>query len=591
MKTQYKLYEILGRHFSAIWKSGPGELFLTGGLSFLTAIGNVGVTIATQLFFDQAIYVAEKGWIGGNILFWLLLVLFVRVLVTFTEVTFNVYGRNMLKNLERLFDCKMHEKLAMFDPIEFEKPEVLDRISRARYGIRGSTSLIFVAVLTCAHYFPYFCIMGIYLARMDPLLLLVIPLCVLPALLAFYQRVAAYKQTETQVTPYRRKYEYYETTIIDRTYFKETRAHGIYAFMRKKYQKAIHDFRRIYISCEKKTLRAVFSVKGVEIFAYVAVIVLLIRALAKGCITPGAFAAVFGSVHVILQTAAELFRDHFGGMAVRYSAICGYFELMDTPERTGKKHLMKANAGIVLKNVSFKYPEQKEFGLQDISLSIRSGETIALVGTNGAGKSTLVKLILGLYLPGSGTVEMFGQDTADTVFEELFQDTSAVFQDYQRYPMTLSENIFISNTAEPEDMHKTKRSLEFADVPLNSENFPDGLDTMLSREFGGVDLSGGQWQRVAIARGIYRPHRLIVLDEPTAAIDPIEEKLLYEKFMQMAKSTTAVLVTHRLGSARMADRIVVMDNGRIVEEGTHDALLKQNGKYAAMYASQAQWYR
>ena len=112
----------------------------------MTAIGNVGVTIATQLFFDQAIHVAEKGGIGGNILFGLLLVLFVRVLVTFTEVTFNVYGRNMLKNLERLFDCKMHEKLARFDPIEFEKPEVLDRINRARYGIRGSTSLIFVAV-------------------------------------------------------------------------------------------------------------------------------------------------------------------------------------------------------------------------------------------------------------------------------------------------------------------------------------------------------------------------------------------------------------------------------------------------------------
>ena len=591
MKTKYTLREVLSRHFAAIWSSGPIELFITGGLSFLTALGSFCVTVISQLFFDRAIQSSGENTFATNVIASLILLLFVRLICVFIEAAFNIYGRNMLKNLECLFDRQLHKKLSHFDPIEFEKTDTLNRIRRARYGIRGSTSLVFIAVLTCAHYIPYFGIMGIYLARMDLWLLLILPLCMLPALLAFRQRVTAYQQTETQVTPYRRKYEYYESTIIDRAYFKETRSHGIYSFIREKYLNAIDEFRSIYLHCERKTLLAGFSVKFVEVTAYIVVIALLILALLKGNITPGAFAAVFGSVHVILQTAAELFRDHFGGMAVRYSAICGYFELMDTPERTGTKSLSQANAEVILERINFRYPGQEEYILKDISLVIKPGETIALVGTNGAGKSTMVKLLMGLYLPKSGSVKIFGNNTADVALGELFRYTSAVFQDYQRYPMTLAENIAISDTAIPEDTCKIAETMKFADIQPVSPSLPNGMNTMLSREFGGVDLSGGQWQRIAIARSIYRSHQLVVLDEPTAAIDPIEEKLLYEKFMQMSKDKTAILVTHRLGSARMADRIIVMDKGHIVEDGTHDELLALNGKYAKMYAMQAQWYQ
>ena len=166
---------------------------------------------------------------------------------------------------------------------------------------------------------------------------------------------------------------------------------------------------------------------------------------------------------------------------------------------------------------------------------------------------------------------------------------SGVFQNYQKYKMTLEDNIIISafNDQKP---GKIDQILEKVDIDINGGDYPKGTDTVLSTAFGGTDISGGQWQRVAIARGMYKEHEIIVLDEPTAAIDPLEEYALYNRFRAMAKDKTAILVTHRMGSCKIAVRIVVMDEGQIVEEGTHEELMNRNGKYKEMYAAQAQWY-
>jgi ATP-binding cassette subfamily B protein len=163
-----------------------------------------------------------------------------------------------------------------------------------------------------------------------------------------------------------------------------------------------------------------------------------------------------------------------------------------------------------------------------------------------------------------------------------------VFQKFQKYKMTLDDNVKISQIkkGKPIDDNALETGIDIN----NADIYPNGIDTMLSREFDGVDLSGGQWQRVALARGFYRDHKLIVLDEPTAAIDPLEETKIYKQFMDIAKDKTAVIITHRMGSAKLADRIVVMDNGRIDDIGTHEELMRRGGLYYEMFTAQSVWY-
>lgn len=225
--------------------------------------------------------------------------------------------------------------------------------------------------------------------------------------------------------------------------------------------------------------------------------------------------------------------------------------------------------------------------MDGINLTIREGETLAIVGENGSGKSTLTRLLMGLYLPTAGTIEIDGIDMKTISPKTLYRDVSAVFQRYQCYKMTVRDNTQISDE---ESRKAAEGVLRQVDFPIASEKFTEGMETMLGKDFGGIDLSGGQWQRLAIARGLYRVHDLIVLDEPTAAIDPIEEAKIYRKFAEISKDKTAVIVTHRLGSVHMADRIIVMDEGKIVDMGVHEELMEKKGLYYEMYQAQAKWY-
>jgi ABC-type bacteriocin/lantibiotic exporter with double-glycine peptidase domain len=250
----------------------------------------------------------------------------------------------------------------------------------------------------------------------------------------------------------------------------------------------------------------------------------------------------------------------------------------ETPGKTAKD--------IDIKNVSFSYSHAEKQILKDISVNIPAGKKYALVGENGSGKTTLSKVLLGLYPPESGNVRYNGTVICDFSKESFFSSVSAVSQDFVCYNLTLRENIAVS------DLSKLNEDDDIITAAANAGITGNiGLDETMGREFGGRELSGGQWQKLAIARGLFKNSELIVLDEPTSALDPLIETEILTKFVEAAKNKTAVIISHRVGLCKLADMIIVMKDGRVAETGTHGQLLAVGGEYAGLYNAQAKWYK
>lgn len=246
---------------------------------------------------------------------------------------------------------------------------------------------------------------------------------------------------------------------------------------------------------------------------------------------------------------------------------------------------------IAFESVGFVYPDGRR-ALDDVELRIQPGKLIGLVGENGAGKTTLIKLLLRFYEPSEGRIYVNGVNLSTIEVVSWRKHIAAVFQDYGKYALELGRNVAIADPTRLEDEQGVLAALEQAQADDLVNKLPDGVHTPLTKEFGGTELSGGEWQKVALARGFFRFEApLIVLDEPTAALDPLSEVRLYEQFAKICEGRTAIMVSHRLASVRHADRIVVLEQGRVVEEGTHQELLARGGVYASMWDAQSAWYR
>ena len=487
---------------------------------------------------------------------------------------------------------RIHDKMSRISPICFEDTNMLDDINKAEQGKENAVWFVLTFLLIFTFYVPYFAIMASYLFSLKPILALAIIIVYIPTALTQLIRSRVFARLEDKSAPVRREYEYYESCIAGREYFKETRLLGGFEYFKKLYSDSLALMNKLKFKADVKTNLCELGMKMVTVAGYFGILWLLFDALMKKEITVGAFAAIFSSMGTIFAIMEEVVCRHIGQMAQNVATIQNFINFLSIDERKGVDIEIPESSDIYLKNVSFSYPGAEEKAIEDVSFTIRKGETIAIVGENGSGKSTLIRLITGLYLPDSGDVLYGDINTRDVSMKSLFGNMSAVFQKYQKYQLTLRENITISQidreTAPEKELDEVAAMSGFS---KDDADFTNGYDTMLSREFDGVDLSGGQWQRIAIARGLFRTHNLVVLDEPTAAIDPLEETRVYNRFANISRDKTAIIVTHRLGSVRLADRIVVLKKGKLVEMGTHDELMENNGEYARLYAAQEQWYR
>jgi ATP-binding cassette subfamily B protein len=248
--------------------------------------------------------------------------------------------------------------------------------------------------------------------------------------------------------------------------------------------------------------------------------------------------------------------------------------------------------GIVFDHVSFQYPHEERVAIRDFTFSIKAGEHVAFVGANGAGKTTLVKLLCRLYDPSRGRILIDGTDLRDYSIADVRGAVSGIFQDFVKFQLSARDNIALGVRPSAADPFAIVQAAKQAGIHVTLEHLPSGYDSLLGKLFeGGYELSIGEWQKVALARAILRDSQILILDEPTSAMDAKAEAELFERFHELAQGRTAILISHRLSTVKMADRIFVVDQGQIVEQGTHDELMAQQGLYTNLFLTQAQYYQ
>jgi ATP-binding cassette subfamily B protein len=565
----------------------PAHFLLFICLDILNSSLSASVTFFTAKFFSSV--TNNKGNLNSVIM-----ALVVLCIVIVMNHVVNGIGHSVIPALKFKMDrdamLKLNRKMQELPTVWFENQEFLNYVEKAYRGTEYSFAVLVPMMRFLFNYGPYCVIMGVYLYRVDPILSLCIVALFIPNFLSTALRPSKLFSLEDNAAPVRRASEHYRQCITEPEYYKETRTLGIYNYFKKKYSESTDLLNSLIWKAQFKVKALEFGVAFTSLCGFGGVMYLLVNSLLKGHITVAMFAAVFatiGNMYALCDDAAGHFLAPFDGMAT----VKNFLSLIyaDLPKKEDKA--IAFTEGITFDNVSFSYIGSEKKALDGISLDIKAGETIAIVGINGSGKTTLSRLLLGLYTPTEGMVKVGGIDTREVNRKSVTRGMSAVFQKFQKYKMTLAENIQLGDYGLKENKDILNLSIKHADIAVTEDKFPMGLDTMLSRDFDGIELSGGQWQRVAIARGLYRIRDIIVLDEPTAAIDPIEESRLYEKFAEISKDKTAVLITHRIGSARIADRIVVMKEGKIAEIGSHEELISQNGLYKEMFDAQIKWYQ
>ena len=303
----------------------------------------------------------------------------------------------------------------------------------------------------------------------------------------------------------------------------------------------------------------------------------------------GSFSQLNGYLQQILIGFTQI-----AGQSLYLDDLFSFFEIKPTilDPKHPKAFPLPVRQGLVFENVGFRYPGSENWAVRNLSFTVPAGETLALVGENGAGKTTIVKLMTRLYDPDEGRITLDGIDLKEFSTADLRTHIGVIFQDFLRYSFSASDNIGVGRIEVAADRERIVSAAEQSLADPVIRKLPAGYDQMLGRTFlKGQDLSGGEWQKIAIARAYMRNAEIIILDEPTAALDARAEAEVFTRFKNLAEGTTAVLISHRFSTVRMADRIVVLADGKVEEQGTHAELMANGGRYAELFELQAAGYR
>ncbi len=483
----------------------------------------------------------------------------------------------------------------------FEDSEFYDKLTRARREASSRPIALVTESFGLVQSFLTLVGYAALLVRFSGWAVLALCIATVPATLAEMRFSKLAFRVRNWRSPESRRLLYLEYVLANDEHAKEVKLFGLGPTLLGRYRQLSEDFYRedgrLYV--RRAVWTQILSLVGTGTFygAYAAMAVLA----AAGKLTLGnmtmyviafrqgqqAFQSVLGSIGGIYEH--NLYMSNLW----EYLAIGSRGPSLTAPDVRVATASTAAHGAIVLHDVGFRYAGKEAWALRHINLAIPAGESVALVGENGAGKTTLVKLMTRLYEPTEGHILLDGRDLRDWPPEELRRRFGVLFQDFNQYQLKVRENVGFGSVENMDDAPRIERATERGGASELVSSLPGGLDAPLGRWFqNGTELSGGQWQKIALARAFMREDAdILVLDEPTAALDAEAEHTVFERFRELAEGRTTIVISHRFPTVRMARKIVVLDHGSIVESGSHDELVAQGGKYARMFALQAEGYR
>jgi ATP-binding cassette, subfamily B, bacterial len=508
----------------------------------------------------------------------------------------DVIRSSVRTKLQHHLRLKVAEHVSRLDLEFFEIPGNYDAFTKAKNEISFRPFLMAYAIISIVE--SLVGVLGFFVAILlfQPVLVLVLVLAALPTLIAAQQSGGEFYSSYDFLTQEGRKAAYAESLISNDTNAKEVRLFNLAPMLLKLLSEygssVLRDTLRLEAN-KAKRFAVAEVISSVAQYAAVAFVVFQVASnratIGDFALLVGAVASVRGGIGYTLQSFGELLENTlFFQDLTNFLALRPKITAPPNPRSVPKnpQHSLKLEA------VSFSYPGAVKPVFEDLTLELRAGESTALVGVNGAGKTTLVKLLTRLYDPTKGSIKLDGIDIREFDPIEYRSLLGVILQDFTRYQLSAKENIVLGRADAEEDQAKLLDATKQAGAFDLISSLPDSWDTLLGRQFHirGQDLSGGQWQKVALARALYRDAPILFLDEPTAALDAEAEAELFERYKELTESKFSMLISHRFNTVKMADRILVLEDGKLIEDGSHSDLMKIESKYAELYKIQADMY-
>ena len=597
LKDQLGALRNLPPFFRLVWKTNP-RLALSNMLLRLVKSGlpllilYVGKEIIDEVIrlMEVADPLSEARWL------WILLGIELGL-----AILSDVIGRGISLTESLLGDLfanktstELIEHAARLDMYQFENPVFYDKLERARRQTNGRTALMSLALQQIQDSITII-FLGAGLVAFNPWLILILLVAVIPSFLGeshFNQR--SYSLTRAW-TPQRRELDYLRYIGASDATAKEVKIFGLSDFLAKRFYKLADKYyqENRKIAIQRNMWGSLLAIIGTAAY-YGAYVVIAVQTI-TGQISVGTLTFLTGSFSRMrsnLQSIMSRF-SRITDSAMYLQDLFDFFAIEPTIKNTASSQPFpqQLKQGFTFEKVSFKYPGSERWAIKDLSFHLPAGKKMALVGENGAGKTTLVKLLARLYEPTEGRILIDGVDIREIELHSLRENIGIIFQDYVRFQLKARENIAIGNIAQVDDLEMVDEAAQKSLAKMVVEQFPQKYEQFLGRRFkDGLELSGGQWQKIALARAYMRDAQLLILDEPTAALDARAEHEVFLRFAELIEGKTAVLISHRFSTVRMADVILFLEHGQRLEMGSHEELLELDGKYAELFRLQAAGY-